>query len=53
MSETPSPRISVMHIEKKSLFSKMAAPASKANFTHSRRVDLSKPNPVRVLTWVF
>jgi hypothetical protein len=38
-----------MHIEKNSLFSKLAAPASKANFTHSRRVDLSKPNPVRVL----
>ena len=38
-----------MHIEKNSLFSKMAAPTSKANFTHSHRVDLSKPNPVRVL----
>jgi hypothetical protein len=40
-----------MHIEKNSLFSKMAAPASKVNFTHSRRVDLSKPNPVRVTCW--
>jgi hypothetical protein len=39
-----------MHIEKNSLFNKTAAPASKANFTHSLRVDLSKPAPVRVET---
>ncbi len=37
-----------MQIEKKSLFSKMAAPAAKSNSIHSRRVDLSKPAPVRV-----
>jgi hypothetical protein len=39
-----------MHIEKKSLFSKMAAPASKSNSVHSRRVDLSRPAPARLLT---
>jgi hypothetical protein len=40
-----------MHIEKKSLFSKMAAPAAKSNSIHSRRVDLSKPAPApRLLT---
>jgi hypothetical protein len=39
-----------MHIEKKSLFSKMSAPAAKSNSIHSRRVDLSKPAPDRLLT---
>ena len=39
-----------MQIEKKSLFSKMAAPAAKSNSIHSRRVDLSKPAPDRLLT---
>jgi hypothetical protein len=40
-----------MHIEKKSLFSKVSAPAAKSNSIHSRRVDLSKPAPApRLLT---
>jgi hypothetical protein len=39
-----------MHIEKKSLFSKMAAPAAKSNSIHSRRVDLSRPAPAPPLT---
>ncbi len=37
-----------MRIEKKSLFSKQTAPTS--NSIHSRRVDLSKPAPARLLT---
>jgi hypothetical protein len=36
-------------IEKKSLVSRKAAPASKSNSIHSR-VDLSKPAPDRLLT---
>jgi hypothetical protein len=40
---------SIMVIEKKSLISKKAAPASKSNSIHSR-VDLSKPAPDRLLT---
>ena len=41
-----------MHIEKKSLLSMQTAAASesKANVTHSRRVDLSEPAPNRVPT---
>ncbi len=40
---------STMVIEKKSLVSRKAAPASKSNSVHAR-VDLSKPAPDRLLT---
>ncbi len=38
-----------MLIEKKSLISKTTPPASRIIAINSRRVDLSKPTPVRVL----
>jgi uncharacterized protein YpuA (DUF1002 family) len=52
VGETSSTRRSVMHIEKKSLVSKKIAVTriNAIQSINSRRIDLSKPAPVRVET---